>query len=491
MTRRTYHDPLHGEIVLDNAQPAEAMAMALIDAPAFQRLRRIRQLGPAFLTFHGAESSRFTHSLGVLHLARRALGHLERQAPELAAHRGLLYGAALLHDVGHGPLSHSGEEMFGLRHEAWSARLIRERPDLHGPLEAYAPGTAEAVALLLEKGQAPHPAIAALVSSQLDCDRLDYLRRDSYSTGTAYGQLDLDRLIGALTLAPDGQLALHPRGRTAVEHYLVVRSLMYGSVYNHRLNIVCNWLLDQIVSQARRLGPGQMFADSVLARWLWHTEELSSSEYLANDDLRTGYHLLRWREEGPAPCRSSANGCWNATCSRPPTCVSSTAANGWRPWPWPNGWPGPRAWTPPCAAAYGNGAAAAIAPTWAGCGFGMASNSRPWSRCHRWWQVLARPRNWPGCCTPGRCASSSGSNCRQQPLSPEYGRHIIEIIPAVVGDAALVKPIAERGPGKHQISRLGHAQVGDRITNHHPQALAIALHHLSLGHQLLAAAEGE
>jgi HD superfamily phosphohydrolase len=86
-----------------------------------------------------------------------------------------------------------------------------------------------------------------------------------------------------------------------VEHYLVVRSLMYGSVYNHRLNIVCNWLLDQIVSQARRLGPGQMFADSVLARWLWHTEELSSSEYLANDDLRTGYHLLRWREEGPAP----------------------------------------------------------------------------------------------------------------------------------------------------------------------------------------------
>jgi HD superfamily phosphohydrolase len=301
MTRRTYHDPLHGEIVLDNAEPAEAMAMALIDAPAFQRLRRIRQLGPAFLTFHGAESSRFTHSLGVLHLARRALGHLERQAPELAAHRGLLYGAALLHDVGHGPLSHSGEEMFGLRHEAWSARLIRERPDLYGPLEAYAPGTAEAVALLLEKGQAPHPAIAALVSSQLDCDRLDYLRRDSYSTGTAYGQLDLDRLIGALTLAPDGQLALHPRGRTAVEHYLVVRSLMYGSVYNHRLNIVCNWLLDQIVSQARRLGPGQMFADSVLARWLWHTEELSSSEYLANDDLRTGYHLLRWREEGPAP----------------------------------------------------------------------------------------------------------------------------------------------------------------------------------------------
>ena len=98
MKRRSYHDPLHGEIVLDSNDPAEAMVIALIDAPAFQRLRRIRQLGPAFLTFHGAESSRFTHSIGVLHLARRALQHLERLTPELADYRGLIYGAALIHD---------------------------------------------------------------------------------------------------------------------------------------------------------------------------------------------------------------------------------------------------------------------------------------------------------------------------------------------------------------------------------------------------------
>ena len=127
MSRRSYHDPLHGEIVLDRSEPAEAMAIDLIDAPAFQRLRRIRQLGPAFLTFHGAESSRFTHSIGVLHLARRALTHLERLQPDLAQHRGLIYGAALLHDVGHAPLSHSGEEMYGLHHETWSARLVQEQ----------------------------------------------------------------------------------------------------------------------------------------------------------------------------------------------------------------------------------------------------------------------------------------------------------------------------------------------------------------------------
>jgi uncharacterized protein len=115
MSQRTYHDPLHGAIRLDRQDPAEALAIDLIDTAPFQRLRRIRQLGPAYLTFHGAESSRFTHSLGVLAVARLALQQLERLDPSLARHRDVLYAAALLHDVGHGPLSHSGEEMFGLQ----------------------------------------------------------------------------------------------------------------------------------------------------------------------------------------------------------------------------------------------------------------------------------------------------------------------------------------------------------------------------------------
>jgi HD superfamily phosphohydrolase len=307
MASRTYHDPLHGAIRLDRQDPAEALAMDLIETAPFQRLRRIRQLGPAFLTFHGAESSRFTHSLGVLHLARQALGLLERQAPELAAHRGVLYAAALLHDVGHGPLSHTGEEMYGLRHETWSGRLIREQPHLRDRLEAYAPGTAEAVATLLEQGRYGQPAIRALVSSQLDCDRLDYLLRDSYSTGTSYGQLDLERIQAALCLAPDGTLAIHPKGLMAVEHYLVVRNLMYRSVYNHRLNVVSNWLLSQAIATARQLGPDAVWADAVMARWLWRMDGLDLETFLANDDLRTGYHLQRWAEAGPGeladPCR--------------------------------------------------------------------------------------------------------------------------------------------------------------------------------------------
>jgi uncharacterized protein len=307
MGERTYHDPLHGAIRLDRNDPAEALAIDLIDSAPFQRLRRVRQLGPAFLTFHGAESSRFTHSLGVLHLARLALQQLERHHLELAKHRAVLYAAALLHDVGHAPLSHSGEEMYGLHHEAWSGRLIREHPALRDRLEAHAPGTANAVADLLEHGHHPCPAIKALVSSQLDCDRLDYLVRDSYSTGTTYGRLDLERILAAFTLAPDGQLAISPKGLMAVEHYLVVRNLMYRSVYNHRLNVVCNWLLNQAIATARRLGPKQIWADQVMSRWLWHCDALDLETFLANDDIRTGYHLMRWMEEGPTelqdPCR--------------------------------------------------------------------------------------------------------------------------------------------------------------------------------------------
>jgi HD superfamily phosphohydrolase len=92
-----------------------------------------------------------------------------------------------------------------------------------------------------------------------------------------------------------------------VEHYLVVRKLMYGSVYNHRLNVVCNWLLCQAIAMARRLGPERVWSDAVMAEWLWNGDQLRLETYLANDDIRTAYHLERWMESGPPelaePCR--------------------------------------------------------------------------------------------------------------------------------------------------------------------------------------------
>ncbi|AAP99411.1 MULTISPECIES: HD domain-containing protein [Prochlorococcus] len=303
MAKRTYYDPLHQGITLDDKIPEEEMIIGLIDSSPFQRLRRIKQLGPASLTFHGAESSRFTHSLGVFHIARRALKKLLKLEPELIQFKGLLYASSLLHDIGHGPLSHTSEGMFGLNHEEWSFKVIKEHPEITNILNKLKSSLSLEVSNLFRREDTNHKLIKTLVSSQLDCDRLDYLMRDSHSSGTHYGQIDLERILSALTIAPDGDLAINPKGLLAVEHYLVVRNLMYRSIYNHRLNEVCNWLLEKIIELARQLGPKAIWADSYFSTWLWNPKKINIETFLANDDVRTIYHLSRWKDEAPQPLR--------------------------------------------------------------------------------------------------------------------------------------------------------------------------------------------
>ena len=295
MSTRTYYDPLHQSISLNSSIPEEQMVMELIDSSPFQRLRRIKQLGPAYLTFHGAESSRFTHSLGVFHIARRAINHLSELDSRLKEHKFILYAAALLHDLGHGPLSHTSEEIFKIKHEEWTGKLINENQEISIILNRYGKGNAKAISELIQSRKAPEKSIVSLISSQLDCDRLDYLMRDSYTTGARYGQLDIDRIISAMTLAPDGDLAIQPKGLMAVEHYLVIRNLMYRSVYNHRLNEVCNWLLEQIIKTVRKLGPKEVWADQTMSAWLWNHEKMSLEDFLSNDDVVTGYHINKWQ----------------------------------------------------------------------------------------------------------------------------------------------------------------------------------------------------
>ena len=295
MTIRTYYDPLHKSISLNSSIPEEQMVMELIDSSPFQRLRRIKQLGPAYLTFHGAESSRFTHSLGVFHLARRSINHLCELDSRLKKHKFILYGAALLHDLGHGPLSHTSEEIFKTNHEIWTGKLINSNHEINTIINRYGKGNAKAISDLIKSRKAPEKLIISLISSQLDCDRLDYLMRDSHTTGARYGQLDIDRIISSMTIAPDGDLAIHPKGLMAVEHYLVIRNLMYRSVYNHRLNEVCNWLLEQIIQIARKIGPEKIWADENMSEWLWNYEEMSLKSFLSNDDIVTGYHIHKWQ----------------------------------------------------------------------------------------------------------------------------------------------------------------------------------------------------
>jgi HD superfamily phosphohydrolase len=295
---RIYHDPLHGAITLFNGDATEALLIRLIDTPEFQRLRRIRQLGPASLTFHGAESSRFTHSLGVMALARRAMDALEQLYPELQAYRSLVLVATLLHDLGHGPLSHTSEDIFGSQHEAWTARILQESPTIRSLLQAFSAQLPEQLLAIYQK-RYPVPLVWQLVSSQLDCDRLDYLLRDSYYTGASYGHLDLDRILSALRYdSPSQQLVVCPKGQAAIEHYLVVRSLMYSQVYNHRKSFAATWILKQIMERARLLHQQQRLGvDETLGAWLQAKDcnHLPLETYLRTDDVLLLYHLQRWQ----------------------------------------------------------------------------------------------------------------------------------------------------------------------------------------------------
>ncbi|MBD0267737.1 MAG: HD domain-containing protein [Cyanobacteria bacterium Co-bin8] len=294
---RSYHDPLHGAITLDGDDPTEALLIRLIDTPPFQRLRRIRQLGPASLTFHGAESSRFTHSLGVMAVTRRAFDRLAQQHPELRSHRAPILCAALLHDIGHGPFSHTAEEIFGIHHEYWTRRIVREVPTIRTLLDGVSPQLWEAIDQIYTH-QHPIPCAWQLVSSQLDCDRLDYLLRDSYFTGASYGRLDLDRILMALEYEPQSQqLVVAHKGLAAIEHYLVVRYFMYAQVYNHPKNLSATWVLEQAFIRARTLlQQGTLWADDTVTAWMTQAEEtLPLETYLAGNDVVFGYHLEQWR----------------------------------------------------------------------------------------------------------------------------------------------------------------------------------------------------
>lgn len=291
---RVYHDPLHGAIALNSGDSTEALLIQLIDTPAFQRLRRIRQLGPASLTFHGAEGSRFTHSLGVMAVARRAFDRIARDYPQLLPHRTVLLCAALLHDIGHGAFSHTAEEIFGSDHEVWTRRILRESKSVRELLDRHSPELIDQIeAVFLKKY--PIPLISQLVSSQLDCDRLDYLMRDSYFTGASYGRIDLDRILMAMRYDPvTQQLVVARKGMAAIEHYLIVRFFMYSQVYNHRKNVAATWVLLKAFQQAKYQSEiGRLYADQNVKAWL--NNEINLEQYLATDDGTFVYHLQQWQ----------------------------------------------------------------------------------------------------------------------------------------------------------------------------------------------------
>ncbi len=295
---RTYHDPLHGAIGLDWNDPVEALLIHLIDTPAFQRLRRIRQLGPASLTFHGAEASRFTHSIGVMAVARRAFDRLASHYQQLQPYRAVVLCAALLHDIGHGPFSHTCEEIFNCHHEHWTNRILQESLPVRSLLDDFDRTLLPQLQQVYHK-EHPLPCIWQLVSSQLDCDRLDYLMRDSHFTGASYGKLDIDRIIMAMGFDPfTQQLTVAHKGMAAIEHYLIVRYFMYAQVYNHPKNIAATWVLAHAFERARELLQlSKLWADETVTAWLLQNcNQIPLEQYLNADDGVFLYHLQRWQQ---------------------------------------------------------------------------------------------------------------------------------------------------------------------------------------------------
>ncbi|HMZ52153.1 MAG TPA: HD domain-containing protein, partial [Candidatus Sumerlaeota bacterium] len=193
-------DPVHDLIAFDLSRDEDRLLLALIDTVEIQRLRRVKQLGMAHMAYQGAEHSRFSHSIGVLHLARRMLAQVERQVPAPQEWRVATMAAALLHDVGHGPFSHVMEKFFREDHERWSERVIlSEHTEVNRVLRAFDPQLPKLVTRVIAGDSEPR-WLSSLISSQMDADRFDYLLRDSHMTGVKYGVFDLERLILLLRL---------------------------------------------------------------------------------------------------------------------------------------------------------------------------------------------------------------------------------------------------------------------------------------------------
>ncbi|WP_245578095.1 HD domain-containing protein [Alicyclobacillus herbarius] len=285
-------DPVHDEILVE-----DPWVWRLINTAAVQRLRRIRQLGTSYLTFHGAEHSRFTHSLGAYETMRRVLRYLEDECnwPRDERDRKLALAAALLHDVGHGPFSHTFETIYPVRHEQWTRRILLEDPELQEVLGAVDADFAEDLVQILQKS-GRHVYIQQLISSQLDVDRMDYLLRDALMTGVSYGRFELARLIRSLTLR-DGRVLLKASGLHTAEQYIFARYFMYTQVYLHPVTVGSDVLVGNILRRASELWQGGGLGDlprELVALLDQGTTEVSVGDYMAIDESTLLYAFHLW-----------------------------------------------------------------------------------------------------------------------------------------------------------------------------------------------------
>lgn len=290
---KVFKDPVHKYIYVQ-----DQTIWDLINTKEFQRLRRIRQLGTCFQTFHGAEHSRFSHSLGVYEVTRRIISQFERNQYEdwPRGERLLSLCAALLHDIGHGPFSHSIEKTFGTRHEEWSCRIVLGDTEVNQVLWQVSPGFPEQVAGVIAKTYGQE-IVVSLVSSQLDADRMDYLLRDAYFTGVNYGTFDLERILRIMR-PYRGHIVVKESGMHAVEDYLMSRYQMYWQVYFHPVTRSAEVVLNKVFERAMHLyEEGYPFRFMMEPLQSLFRKKLTVAEYYLLDEAFMQTVLMQWSFE--------------------------------------------------------------------------------------------------------------------------------------------------------------------------------------------------
>lgn len=314
--RTSMADPIHGLIQFDRDDASHNLLLTVMNSQAFQRLRRIRQMGLAEFVFPGATHSRFVHSLGATFLMLQVLEHFNRSAigrrylsetygsTDIPLSRLLLLGI-LVHDIGHTPLSHTLEDILdlkaqGLLHDQyWNRKILTEDKGLQRVWKRFNPELGEAVLNFMGDG-APKHFLAQLVSSQLDMDRLDYLQRDSHFLGVQYGRVEADRIISNLEIArlPNGTevVAVREEAVPAIEHYLFGRHQAYKMAL-HSLDKASEALLKKVLQRfawARSQGIETGEPASELFQLMTDGRKLSTVQFLRMDDCYLWESINKW-----------------------------------------------------------------------------------------------------------------------------------------------------------------------------------------------------
>ncbi len=288
---KVFKDPVHRYIHVK-----DRLIWELIGTKEFQRLRRIKQLGTSYLTFHGAEHSRFGHSLGVYEITRKMVDVFENRPFWNAEERLLCLTAALLHDVGHGPFSHSFEKVFDTDHESFTRQIILGDTEIHNVLSKVDKDFPTKVSEVIGKTY-KNKLVVSMISSQIDADRMDYLLRDAFYTGVSYGHFDLERIWRVMRPTED-QVVIKHSGMHAVEDYIMSRYQMYWQVYFHPVTRSAEVILAKILHRAKALyEEGYAFKHEPAELIPLFNGSLTLENYFALDEAVIMYYFQMWQKE--------------------------------------------------------------------------------------------------------------------------------------------------------------------------------------------------